>query len=134
MKYLKLELFKEAQSTRNDTTAALGTLYRVRLPSACFARFHDTKFPSLRATFWHVRRDAAAIGSERAAELYGLQVLERDIQGDSPNICRFLVLSRDPLVTGEPLHPSPLPSLSLLDTSTILAPGCSEDTACLGMP
>ncbi|CAL8466593.1 g6129 [Coccomyxa elongata] len=46
-------------------------------------------------------RDAAAIGSERAAQLYGLQVLEHDLQGDHPNHCRFLVLSRDPLVTAQ---------------------------------
>ncbi len=52
-----------------------------------------------------MRRDAAAIASERAAELYGLQVLERDIQGGEPPFCRFLLLSREPLITGAPLLP-----------------------------
>lgn len=38
----------------------------------------------------------SAIASELAAEIYGLEVLKKDIEDESHNTTRFLVLSRDP--------------------------------------
>ena len=39
----------------------------------------------------------AAVASSRAADLYGMEVYDSDIQDDKSNVTRFLALSREPL-------------------------------------
>ncbi|KAF2577032.1 hypothetical protein F2Q68_00002730 [Brassica cretica] len=44
--------------------------------------------------------DAAAVASAKAAEIYGLSVVAEDIQDDSDNVTRFLMLAREPIIPG----------------------------------
>ncbi|KAJ9170067.1 hypothetical protein P3X46_018202 [Hevea brasiliensis] len=43
-------------------------------------------------------RDAGAVASARASEIYGLNILAENIQDDSDNVTRYLVLARDPII------------------------------------
>jgi chorismate mutase / prephenate dehydratase len=46
----------------------------------------------------------AAIGSAYAAEIYGLEILERDLANQAENFTRFVVVSRDPVVCDPQLN------------------------------
>ncbi|XP_021734879.1 arogenate dehydratase/prephenate dehydratase 2, chloroplastic-like [Chenopodium quinoa] len=45
-------------------------------------------------------KDAGAVASAAAARIYGLNVLAEDIQDDSDNVTRFLMLAREPIIPG----------------------------------
>ncbi|XP_054812574.1 arogenate dehydratase/prephenate dehydratase 2, chloroplastic-like [Prosopis cineraria] len=49
---------------------------------------------------FHKLRDAGAVASSAAAEIYDLNILAQDIQDDSDNITRFLMLAREPIIPG----------------------------------
>eukprot|EP00878_Enallax_costatus_P036617 GHUV01041139.1.p1 GENE.GHUV01041139.1~~GHUV01041139.1.p1 ORF type:complete len:322 (+),score=92.86 GHUV01041139.1:213-1178(+) len=46
-------------------------------------------------------KGVGAVASRRAAELYGLDILDEDIQDAKDNVTRFIKLSRDPLLSRE---------------------------------
>nr|XP_043615482.1 arogenate dehydratase 2-like [Erigeron canadensis] len=48
----------------------------------------------------HKLKDTGAVASIGAARIYDLNVLAQDIQDDSDNITRFLMLAREPIIPG----------------------------------
>lgn len=48
----------------------------------------------------HKLMDTGAVASSAAGNIYGLNILAQDIQDDSDNITRFLMLARQPIIPG----------------------------------
>ncbi|CAL1397599.1 unnamed protein product [Linum trigynum] len=46
------------------------------------------------------QRDTGAVASARAAEIYGLDIVAKNVQDDENNITRFLILAREPIIAG----------------------------------
>lgn len=53
-------------------------------------------------------RDEAAIASSRAAELYGLNILEREVEDEKFNFTRFMILSRHEISDSDVPHKTSL--------------------------
>ncbi|KAF8395007.1 hypothetical protein HHK36_018946 [Tetracentron sinense] len=49
---------------------------------------------------FHKLKDVGAVASSGAARIYDLNVLAQDIQDDSDNVTRFLMLAREPIIPG----------------------------------
>nr|GME05742.1 arogenate dehydratase/prephenate dehydratase 2, chloroplastic [Ipomoea batatas] len=49
---------------------------------------------------FHKLKDTGAVASLTAAKIYGLDVLAQNIQDDSDNVTRFLMLAREPIIPG----------------------------------
>ncbi|KAK6933304.1 Prephenate dehydratase [Dillenia turbinata] len=49
---------------------------------------------------FHKLKDTGAVASAAAAKIYNLNILAQDIQDDSDNVTRFLMLARDPIIPG----------------------------------
>ncbi|KAI7984159.1 hypothetical protein LOK49_LG15G01567 [Camellia lanceoleosa] len=49
---------------------------------------------------FHKLNDTGAVASSIAARIYRMNILAEDIQDDSDNITRFLVLAREPIIPG----------------------------------
>uniref|UniRef100_A0A7N0R8Y1 Arogenate dehydratase n=1 Tax=Kalanchoe fedtschenkoi TaxID=63787 RepID=A0A7N0R8Y1_KALFE len=56
----------------------------------------------------HQLQDTGAVASATAARIYDLNILAQDIQDDSDNVTRFLMLAREPIIpgTGRPFKTS----------------------------
>ncbi|KAL7201888.1 hypothetical protein ACSBR1_033560 [Camellia fascicularis] len=49
---------------------------------------------------FHKLNDTGPVASSTAARIYGMNILAEDIQDDSDNVTRFLVLAREPIIPG----------------------------------
>ncbi|KAL2239481.1 UNVERIFIED_CONTAM: Arogenate dehydratase/prephenate dehydratase 2, chloroplastic [Sesamum indicum] len=87
---VKVEDLKRALAQCENTLTQLG-LVREAVDDTAGAAKHVA---------FHKLKDAGAVASMTAAKIYGLNVLAEDIQDDSDNVTRFLMLAREPIIPG----------------------------------
>ncbi|PHU03407.1 Arogenate dehydratase/prephenate dehydratase 1, chloroplastic [Capsicum chinense] len=89
-------------------------------PQACFFCFLNNLYEAVDDTAGAAKyiafnklNDAGAVASLAASRIYGLNVLAQDIQDDSDNVTRFLMLAREPIIprTDKPFKTSVVFSL-----------------------
>ncbi|WOL01928.1 arogenate dehydratase/prephenate dehydratase 2, chloroplastic [Canna indica] len=78
----------QALAQCENTLAKLGVVRESVDDTAGAAQFIST----------HELQDAGAVASSLAADIYGLNILARDIQDDPDNVTRFLMLAREPVI------------------------------------
>ncbi|XP_042393174.1 arogenate dehydratase 2-like [Zingiber officinale] len=78
----------QALAQCENTLAKLGVIREAVDDTAGAAKFVAT----------NKLQDAGAVASSLAAEIYGLNILDQDIQDDPDNVTRFLMLAREPII------------------------------------
>ncbi|XP_061363167.1 arogenate dehydratase/prephenate dehydratase 2, chloroplastic-like isoform X2 [Gastrolobium bilobum] len=93
---VKLEDLKRVLSHQQALAQCENTLTKLGLVREAV---DDTAGAAKHVAF-HKLQDAGAVASSTAAIIYGLNILARDIQDDSDNVTRFLMLAREPIIPG----------------------------------
>ncbi|XP_027345628.1 arogenate dehydratase/prephenate dehydratase 2, chloroplastic-like isoform X2 [Abrus precatorius] len=93
---VKLEDLKRVLSHPQALAQCENTLTRLGLVREAV---DDTAGAAKHVAF-HQLLDAGAVASSAAATIYGLNILAEDIQDDSDNVTRFLMLAREPIIPG----------------------------------
>ncbi|KAJ1424286.1 Prephenate dehydratase [Sesbania bispinosa] len=93
---VKLEDLKRVLSHPQALAQCENTLTRLGLVREAV---DDTAGAAKHVAF-HKLKDAGAVASSAAAKIYGLNILAQDIQDDSDNVTRFLILAREPIIPG----------------------------------
>ena len=95
---VKLEDIKRVYSHPQALAQCEGSLSELNVESVVAA---DTA-GSARELAERGDRDAASLASRHAAKVYGLEILQENMEDDPENYTRFLALSREPLVVANP--------------------------------
>lgn len=93
---VKLEDLKRVLSHPQALAQCENTLTKIGLSREAV---DDTALAAKYVAFQKLK-DTAAVASSSAAEIYGLNILAQDIQDDSDNVTRFLMLAREPIIPG----------------------------------
>ncbi|CAK9170175.1 unnamed protein product [Ilex paraguariensis] len=93
---VKLEDLKRVLSHPQALAQCENTLTRMGLVREAV----DDTAGAAKLVAFHKLKDTGAVASTTAARIYGLNVLAQDIQDDSDNVTRFLMLAREPIIPG----------------------------------